>query len=302
MKNGKKYGYGAGYSIVREREEVTGMRYPYLSFPDLIDRYTEFLNEGLVSTYPFNKLVSEIESIIGRCYKMKYKPVDIPEDDPNRIMWISGNGDFKSSSLEGLLYIRMPKPKNYEEYDQLIKHLEHVLSAFGYFIAVDDRRKHEITIESKFGKDVTKDIKEHNDFLYHITPRMYLHKIAQNGLCPMSKNVYNFPARVYLFTDSILEKYKTFATELYMKKPKFYDAVLGNTEEFDKYIENGVNPKQYAIMKVGVDGIKSPIYIDPNFSPRMGFTALYTEGNISPKYVDFETIFTVSPDDIFFDK
>lgn len=299
MKNNKKYEYAAGYSLVMEREKALGMRYPHLSFQDLIGRYIDFLNEGLVVTYPFNKLISEIEDIIGFCHKVQ-RPPHFYEDDPSRIMWISGGTcNFGSDALDGILRIRFPRRCSDERYNEIIGHLKHVLDAFGYFISSYDTKDQVISVEAKFGKDVTKDIKEHNDFLYHITPRMYLKKIAHNGLCPMSKNVYNFPARIYLFTDSILSKYKSFATELYMKKPKFYDAVLGNTDEFDKYIANGVNPKDYALMRVGIEGIKSPIYMDPNFSPLMGLTALYTEGNINPQYVDFENIFTVSPDNIF---
>lgn len=299
MKNNIKYGYGGGYSIVIERERVLGMVYRYCSFPDLINRYTNFLNEGLVVTYLFNKLISEIEEVIGYCHKVSQPPF-FYDDDPSKIMWIDGGTcNFESPVLDGILRIRFPKRGLYERHDKIIEHLKHVLDAFGYFISSYDTKYQVISIESKFGKDITNDIKVHNDFLYHLTPRMYLDKIARNGLCPLSKNAYNFPSRIYLFTDSILEKYDAFATELYMKKPKFYDIILGNTDEYDKYVEHGVDPKEYAILKVSVEGIKSPIYSDPNFSPIMGLTALYTPGNIAPKYVEFVDIFSVSTDNIF---
>lgn len=293
MKNNIKYDHCDGYSVVREREQLYGVPYRYYSFPELANGYTEFLNEGLVATYPFNKLISEIEKAIGTCHKVKQPPF-FYDDDPSKIMWIDGESEFNSPVLDGILRIRFPKYKNAENYDKIINHLKHVLDAFGYFISSYDENRQIISIESKFGRNVTNDIKEHNDFLYHLTPRMYLDKIAKIGLCPMSKNVYNFPSRIYLFTDSILDKYVSFAKELYMKKPKFYDIILGNTDEYDKYVEHGVDPKGYSILKVSVDGIKSPIYIDPNFSPLMGLTALYTEGNIAPKYVEFVDIFSVS--------
>lgn len=43
-------------------------------------------------------------------------------------------------------------------------------------------------------------------FIYHISPKKYLHKIMKQGFCPSNKSMlYTYPSRNYFFTDSKID-------------------------------------------------------------------------------------------------
>lgn len=163
-----------------------------------------------------------------------------------------------------------------------------------------DTNKCEFGIESKIGKDVSNDIKSANDYLYHICPTMYVEKISKTGLVPLSRNeAYLYPNRVYLFTDSILGKKQNYAKMLYAYKPKFYDIFLGDTELYKKCVDNGVNPKEYSVLKIDIEGIHSSIFIDDNFAKTDDICALYVTENINPQYISVEDNFTITMETIY---
>lgn len=270
-------------------EEKTGYFSNRFGDGELIYPYIDFLNEGLVATYPLNKLMNKIENILGYCYKCDYFPY-IHEGDKMNLMWIEG-GNFSDNILNGVLHVHIGHEENIDNITECIKI---ICDACGYFLNSIDKDKCNISIESKIGKDVSNDIRRANNYLYHITPSIYVDKILKEGLCPSSKtDRYYYPNRIYLFTDSILNKYKLVANMLYIDKKDFYDVFDGDREKYEEYKKRGKEPKQYSLIKIDLNGIKSPIFLDGNFKQEENIIALYVTDNISPKYISIEDNFKI---------
>lgn len=286
----------AFYYMTLYRNKVFGINNGIFGDMELNYRYLDFLNEGLVATYPFQKLLNEITQIVGFCHRVETRPY-IYEDDKNNYIWIEGGGSFSDNFLRGILRVHVGHK---EMFNNQTAYLKRICDACGYYINNIDSNKCEFGIESKIGKDVYEDIKTANDYLYHICPTMYVEKILKTGLVPLSRNeAYLYPNRIYLFTDSILGKEQNYAKMLYVYKPKFYDIFLGDTELYKKYVDNGVNPKEYSVLKIDIEGIDSSIFIDDNFAKTDEICALYVTENIKPKYISVEDNFTITLETIY---
>ncbi len=255
-------------------------------------RYFDYLNEGMVATYPLPKLLDEIYSIIGKFQEVENAP-HIKEWDKDNYIWIDGNGKSTDNFLRGILHVHVGYD---DEFEKQTSYLKRICDACGYFINNIDKVNHNFAIESKIGKDVSEDIKGANDYLYHLCPTMYVDKILKDGLFPLSRNeAYLYPNRIYMFTDSIFGKEQYYANMLYAYKPKLFDIFYGDTELYKKYIENGVNPKDYTVLEITIEGMTSPIFIDDNFVKNDGICALYVTENIKPQYISVKESFEITP-------
>ncbi len=286
----------AFYYMTLYRNKEFGISNGIFGDEELNYRYLDYLNEGLVATYPLQKLLVEITKIIGVCHKMEYRPY-IYDDDKLNYIWIEGQGELADNFLRGILHVHVGHK---EVFDKQTSYLKRICDACGYFINNIDKTKCEFAIESKIGKDVSEDIKGANDYLYHLCPTMYVDKILKTGLVPLSRNeAYLYPNRIYMFTNSIFGKEQDYAKMLYTYKPKMFDAFFGDTELYKKYIENGVNPKDYSLLKVDINGINSRIFIDDNFAKNDGICALYVTENIKPQYITVEDSFIITMETIY---
>lgn len=292
----KRYDFVDGLLVMKYYiDEKLGYSTNRFGDSELIHPYVDFLNEGLVKTYPLRKLIDKIERIIGYCYKLPYEPY-INENDKINLMWIVG-GLFSDDILDDILHVHIG---NREKTKDSIDCLKLVCTALGYFISSIDENAQNLCIESKFGKDISKDIKRANYYLYHLCPTMYLDKIKGTGLVPHSKNDrFDYPDRIYLFTDSVLDKYKQVANMLYIDRKSFYDIFSGDSEEYLKYKIHGVNPKEYSLLKIDLKGLNCPIYLDGNFKQDENIQALYIMENINPKYISVEDNFTINTKTIY---
>lgn len=251
-------------------------------YGNILNDCAQYLNEGLVNTYPFNLFLREVIRTIGMIVQGS-KGVKYDDNDSMNYGWASSNNvDIRRiSKLDGMFYIRIGNRR--AEFDNYVKMLGTVCNACGYFIASFDEVKRIVAIESKFGKDITKDIKVKNDYIYHVSPKVYFNKIMKDGLCPKASNlVYEYPPRIYLATNLMLENAIKLATNLYQAKTKFFDADYGDTDEYKKYLSHHVDMKEYSILRIDAEKINGPLYADPNFQKDFGIDCLYTTSNISP--------------------
>lgn len=245
----------------------------------------QYLNEGLVKTYPFDLFLREVSRTIGIILPGS-SGIKYDEGDTMNYGWVSSdNVDVRRlKELDGMFYIRIGN--NRAEFDNYVKMLGVICNACGYFITSYDETKRIVVIESKFGKDISKDIKVKNDYIYHVSPKIYLNKIIKDGLCPKASNtVYEYPPRIYLATNLMLENAIKLATNLYQAKTKFFDVSFGDTDEYKKYLSHHVDMKEYSIFQIDTEKISCPLYADPNFQKDFGIDSLYTTSNISPNAI-----------------
>ncbi len=282
----------AFYYMTLYRNKEFGISHGMFGDMELNLRYLDYLNNGLVATYPLPKLLNEIYSIIGEYREARNSPY-IKDWDMNNYIWIDGEGKLTDNFLRGILHVRVG---HHDEFNKQTSYLKYICNACGYFINNIDKEKRTFLIESKIGKDVSADIKGANDYLYHLCPTMYVEKILKYGLFPLSRNeAYLYPNRIYMFTDSIFGKEQYYANMLYAYKPKLFDIFYGDTELYKKYIENGANPKDYTVLEISIEGITSPFFIDDNFAKNDGICALYVTENIKPQYISVKESFEITP-------
>lgn len=162
----------------------------------MIKNFEEFINEGLIKTYPIEKIVDYI--------KKKYNLTD------DNIAIRRGNyGDSIDVDLD--------------LDDETKKGIEKDLKMGGYFISNTDY--YSMTFSKLFDEEVTGKIED--KYLYHITLSINDKKIQSQGLVPKHKNKkYNYPERVFLLSERNLVHnnfFKYFSQHLYSMSNKKYN-------------------------------------------------------------------------------
>ena len=141
--------------------------------PLSIDMCKEGINEGLIKTYPFEKMMR---------YVMEYFNI------PRFYMHDYENNGVKCIAID------LPKNEIFQE------RVDKAMNLCGYFESIrtsigDLDRIH---YEPKFEEEE----QEIGDILYHVTHHSNKDKIKKIGLCPYSKNtLFNYPSRVYFFKE-----------------------------------------------------------------------------------------------------
>lgn len=64
-------------------------------------------------------------------------------------------------------------------------------------------------------------------------------------------------------------------------------------KKYEEYKTHGKELKQYSLIKIDLNGIKSPIFLDGNFKQEENIIALYVTDNISPNYISIEDDFKI---------
>ena len=139
------------------------------------------LDEGLIKTYPIEKVVSYIQNK----YNLTRDEIDIEQDS----IIMDGNDIDK----------------------KIQKEVNRILNMSGYFKSFETGSV--IYFDKKFNTEVFNDLKKSGEiqYLYHVSPSVNDEKIQNQGLVPKHKNMkYDYPERVYLLSDDNIKKDKDF--------------------------------------------------------------------------------------------
>jgi hypothetical protein len=137
------------------------------------------------------------------------------------------------------------------------------MKTFGYFLQRKEIRKDigEKWVSLEFGmnkQSIINDMLADHQYLYHIAPQKYDHKILKNGLVPRNNNVlYRYPDRVYMFaSENILGEEVTDldASDFKMPTRLLYD-------EKEKSNNDYVNDNLFSVWKISVRDILGKINI-----------------------------------------
>lgn len=209
--------------------------------------------EGLIRTYPIDKVISYISDYF------KLHPRQIIKKKP------SYNGCERI-----LIYI----PTIDDNVDIMIQAME----SCGYFLAhpkydkIEPNKWETLQFEAKIQPDDSKQIREEEKTLLHLTPLKNLRKIQHIGLSPRSNNeMLNFPERIYFLRGS------TDRNEIIKIGQKLCD---NNNSQ--------CNFGKYALITLDLNKISNKIKfcLDPNYA-----YGIFTTSNISPEsIIDVEEI------------
>lgn len=158
-----------------------------------------------------------------------------------------------------------------------LKLIEQDMNKLGYFLSYKDGRivnnmdfqLMQFEPNSSLQKEISEEIKNMYDFLYHWTPKYNLENILKNGLIPNHKNeMFTYPPRIYLIkgaeNDEMFQNYlQALGQELCFKN------------------NNRKNNGLYSLLKININDINIKMFYDPN--SEMG---IYTEENIEPNYIE----------------
>ncbi len=204
----------------------------------------EFINEGLIRTYPINKTIEYVKN----CFKL--------DDDDIRKVKLENN-------KENIL-ILIPNVAN---------NIDVVKKAFnvcGYHFSKIAKRKTfdgiewiTMMFEAKFQTDDSKTIRKQETHAYHITPFYNKKSILKIGFSPRSKNkLFEYPGRVFFINGSASE-----------------DNIVSMTKQLSDSNNSLGNNGVYAIFDVDLSKIADDVklFFDPNY--KFGF---YCYQNIEP--------------------
>lgn len=220
-----------------------------------------YIEEGLIKTYPIERVVSHIADAFDISNK---------EED---IEYYEENGEI-STDINGLIFV----DKGYNDAEVIhcivpigvkgLSQIDRLMLKYGYIKGsvahagdCDD-----IWYEKKFD-DKANELLKNQTYLYHICPIKVLNRVLTKGLIPKDSQWIEFThnSRVYLF----------------INKPSEY--------EFKYFCNNFRSEKNtndpMALLRINIRDIEN---IDYYIDPRMP-NAVYTYDNISPKIIEVVT-------------
>ena len=215
-----------------------------LGFDEFIEETS--LNEGLLMTYPADKVVRYIQ----KKYNLDDDSVELHIDDGE--------------------YILVSKKLDKNMFDNV----ESVLKLGGYYQA-DENIDDYYTYEKIYEEDIFDKLKQSGEieYLYHLTPSINDKKIQTKGLIPRSRNYrFKYPDRIYLLSNGDSRFLKLICKELI--KP-----ILLFGTEFEK---NKV--KKYSVYRIDFSKVENiKLYKDPNVRD---FDSYFTMDNIRPEWIE----------------
>jgi hypothetical protein len=190
----------------------------------------EYIQEGLITTYPVDELVSLyqkffIEKIPNELKRLSigeiYKKANTTRKHSKIYKYIAH--DPKNQPIIGFYF---PSFKgNDKKMEEIIKEFVDCVYVCGYNLShitkirekyISQPIKGEevelflITLEAKFFKPEA----ELSETLYHVAPCRYFEKIRQKGLIPRSKSdIFKYPERIYLFNKASMDDIKNYGVK-----------------------------------------------------------------------------------------
>jgi len=236
--------------------DIPDMRWTYGSYSDpefMRKRFEEPIEEGLIRTYDINKT----KNIICRRFNLNPDQFQIKEffSDGKKIML-------------PIIILSATTDKN------TIGEIKHYMQTCGYHTSRENKTSNDgkfvaYYFEPKFSEEVTEEIKENYQFLYHATPTIHLKKILEKGLSPHANNtLFFYPSRVYCMKGNGL----TYDQTVTLKNIQIERS--RNTKLHDS------DNNEYAILRIDISKLPENIqfYVDP-----MASRAIYTYNNIPPQ-------------------
>ena len=226
----------------------------YIMTKNILDfeRFTnDKIDEGLITTYPIFKTVSNIQNTLHI------------DDSVIDIMY-PGKKDE---------YIIVDR----EQDEELLNKIDHMLDSCGYEKTYTDDEV--FCYDKKFTDDIFDEMKSLGiKYLYHITPSVNDKKIAAQGLVPKNKSKkYTYPARIYLLPDTEVKEneyfFKSFCRHLYSMN----DDYVNNERGTRKIVE-------YSVYRIDFSKLHNiQIFESTNSKSYKGY---YTRDNIRPEFLE----------------
>ena len=215
------------------------------------------LNEGLIMTYPADKVVKYIQ----RKYNLDDESVELYIDDGE--------------------YILVNKKLDKSLFDSV----ESVLKLGGYYQA-DENIDDYYTYEKIYEENIFDKLKQSGEiqYFYHLTPSINDKKIQTMGLIPRSRNYrFKYPDRIYLLSNSNPEFLHNMCVTLY--QPIYLKMInLVFRKEIKREILDKKRIKEYSVYRIDFSKVENiKLYRDPNVR---GFDSYFTMDNIRPEWIE----------------
>lgn len=208
--------------------------------------YMQRIDEGMFSTYPLEKTYEYIKNYFGF--------------DDSQIKIIKGYNNLDRF----LLYV--PNISNN------IEIVKKNMGLCGYFLAkpkeneIKDGEWVYLQFEPFIQNDISRELRNEEKNLYHLTPFYNFGKIKHLGFSPRSKNMFfDYPGRVYFMRGSVDKK------EIIS---------IGNALSFINTSKG--NDGRYVLLTVDLDKVPNdtPFFYDPNYP-----NGVYTTVNVRPDVI-----------------
>ena len=241
-------------------------------YSTILDSKPYLLDEGLIQSYPIERVVSVLKSL--------YKLYDgNNKKEQNKILYFLDRGQ-NYSDFNGIIFLNEYSQNNTQrieikvnENDFNQEDFDRYLLKYGWYCGISEKQYGYDNIvrfiyEKKFDIDITELVKERR-FIYHICPNVYLNKINRVGLKPKisSWNQFKNPERVYFFIKEIT-----------------HDEFLKWAYDFnwEKNVKRELN-HGWSLLKIDTLNLtNNPVFY---FDPRMK-NGVYTMDSISPKNIE----------------
>lgn len=205
------------------------------------------LNEGLIISYPADKLIVYLKDYFGLDDGQIYKTTNDGIDKINIYV----------NNIEQNVYI-----------------LKNALDRCGYFLAFPKERNipknqwARLQFEPKFQENILEKLKQTEKYLYHLSPIKYNNKIKSIGFCPKTKNnLFDYPDRIYFIKGSVdRNSVLNFGKQLCGWRIK----------------DHNISSEKYVLYTISLSKIPDKVnfYIDTNFPD-----GVYTSDNLSPEVI-----------------
>lgn len=210
------------------------------------------LNEGLIRTYPIEKTIDFVKSYFNFNEK-QIQVVPVANGEKNIIIYLPVIGN---------------------NIDQVTK----AMNLCGYFLShkvfkvLPLGKVATLQFEARNQKDISKELRNEEKTLLHITPKYNVNKIKNIGFSPRHRNeLFNFPERIYFLRGTVLK-----------------DAIMDIGDQLNYSNTSPGNNGEYALFTIDLAKVSEDVkwFVDPNYPH-----GVYTTQNISPNtIINYETI------------
>lgn len=220
--------------------------------------YPKFINEGLISTYPSER----VRNVILRKFGLMDEQVEI-----RRISANEGDVD--------LITIIIPKNST-KDY---IGDITHEMETCGYFRSQEMQPYcggnvyGVLVFEPKYSNNISTKIRESCHYLYHCTDSVNINKILKKGLIPRSNNaLFMFPDRIYAFKGDVLTQEQI--EIMYQIQMKHNEDISGT--------KNPIEKLEYYLLTIDINKIPQDVKL---YSDPLSKGAVFTNDNIPPSAI-----------------
>lgn len=240
------------------------------------ERGISILDEGLIETYPTEKVVNHFRKVLFRKFvNPRLKDVKIPHTNVKTVDYLELSDPLERVSP--MMTVCVPCDGK-DDVKRLVGVMTDKFMKFGYYMTSYETEYSSTAIFAfiAFEAKYTNMLADLSGALLHVSPIRYEQKILRNGLIPYSKSLkFGYPPRVYLFNRCPRHK---------VLKYGMYKAGSVGDRGFCLYMVKKDKLLSDPIFKDG----KQRFYLDPAFSASeiTDQTAVFTYGNIPLRIIE----------------